>query len=111
MFGAAVAAGVVRKVDGRWYVQRTTAQGFTRREGEIEVRPMVGPFAYVGFRAASTVGDPESFSSDRLEVSLSMPAYLGEIDDVFSDVVEWVGRRMVDERNALVEMRAERRSA
>jgi hypothetical protein len=102
------AAGVEQR-DGRWYVERS----FTYREpesesGKIPIRPFIGSPAYVKYQYGVTINMGD-YNSARVEVSLSMPCYVAEVDQTAEAVARWVGDRCIKEQAELAEEAKRRR--
>lgn len=65
---------------------------------KIKVKLFITSPAYVTVKLGETIGGPPgSFSSERIDVGVSIPCYMEEIEEVYCDAIEFCRKRIKQE--------------
>jgi hypothetical protein len=86
--------------DGRLEVTRTVLGKEDTTSDTISVRPFETNPASISVKAGATV-NLGNYESARVDVMLSMPCYIEEIEEVYPKVKEWVDGKLAEEYQEL----------
>jgi len=88
--------------DGFFEVRKTVFGKETVSEDRIRIRPFATNPATVSVKAGATV-NLGNFESARIDVMLSMPCYVEEVNFIYEQVKDWVDDRVQKEYKELKE--------
>jgi len=83
-------------------VRKTVLGQEAVKQERIRIRPFQTNPASISVKAGATV-NLGNYESARIDVMLTAPCYIEEIDDMFEHVKDWVDARMIKECKELTE--------
>lgn len=86
----------IKRRDGRLWVSKMYNGVEERTDGKIAVKPFVVEPAYVNYSEGATI-NVGNYQSVRVDVGISLPCYIEEINDAFIKAKEIVGKRIDEE--------------
>jgi len=86
--------------DGILEVSKTVLGKEEVSSERIRVRPFLTNVAVISVKAGVTV-NLGNYESGRVDVMLSMPCYVQEVEDVYSQVKDWVDKKVAQEYKEL----------
>ena len=86
--------------DGRYEVSRTVMGAEESDSGRITVTPFHTTPANISVKGGATI-NLGNYESARIDVMLSMPCYVEEIEEVFPKVKDWVDKKLAKEYREL----------
>ena len=86
--------------DARFEVTKTVLGNEETESGTMEIRPFETHPATVSVKGGATV-NLGNYESARVDVLLTVPCYLEEVDDIYPKVKEWVDQKLATEYQEL----------
>lgn len=86
--------------DARLEVTRTLLDKEETTSETLAIRPFETNPATISVKAGATV-NLGNYESARVDVMLTMPCYIEEIDDIYPKVKEWVDAKLAEEYQEL----------
>lgn len=92
----------IEQRDARYEVTKTVLGREETESGTMEIRPFETNPATVSVKGGATV-NLGNYESARVDVMLTVPCYLEEIDEIYPRAKEWVDQKLATEYKELKE--------
>lgn len=86
----------IKRRDGRLWVNKMYGISEERTDDKIAVKPFIVEPAYVNYSEGATI-NVGNYQSVRIDVGISLPCYVEEIDDAFIKAKEIVSKKIDEE--------------